>query len=115
MVATINASVSPSETGSTTAVREGWEVNLLTADELRVRLFGEWVLSTGARSPAELSRRLAQTPRPAKISFDAREVGAWDNVLIDFLSKLETIVSERDGFEPLVRGEECCDPPPPWP
>jgi len=40
---------------------------------------------------------------------------AWDNVLIDFLSKLETIVSERDGFEPLVRGEECCDPPPPWP
>jgi phospholipid/cholesterol/gamma-HCH transport system permease protein len=95
MVATINASVSPSETGSTTAVREGWEVNLLTADELRVRLFGEWVLSTGARSPAELSRRLAQTPRPAKISFDAREVGAWDNVLIDFLSKLETMAGAR--------------------
>ena len=70
-------------------------MNLLTAGELRVRLFGEWVLSSGARSSAELSRRLGETPRPTKISFDAREVGAWDNVLIDFLSKLETIAGEQ--------------------
>jgi len=91
MVATAYASV----TGSTTAAHNGWEVNLLTAGELRVRLFGEWVLESGARSSAELSRRLGETPRPTKISFDAREVGAWDNVLIDFLSKLETIAGER--------------------
>jgi phospholipid/cholesterol/gamma-HCH transport system permease protein len=95
MVATINASVSRGETGSTTAIHKGWELNLLTAGELRVRLFGEWVLSSGARSSAELSRRFGETPRPTKISFDAREVGAWDNVLIDFLSKLETIAGER--------------------
>ena len=95
MVATINASVSRRETGSTTDVHKGWEVNLLTAGELRVRLFGEWVLSSGARSSAELSRRIGETSRPTKISFDAREVGAWENVLIDFLSKLETIAGER--------------------
>ena len=95
MVATINASVSRRETGSTTDVHKGWEVNLLTAGELRVRLFGEWVLSSGARLSAELSRRIGETSRPTKISFDAREVGAWENVLIDFLSKLETIAGER--------------------
>ena len=95
MVATINASVSRGETGSTTAIHKGWELNLLTAGELRVRLFGEWVLSSGARSSAELSRRFGETPRPTKISFDAREVGAWDNVLIDFLSKLETMAGAR--------------------
>src|SRR5215472_7377156 len=95
MVATTNASVSRRGTGSTTAVRKGWEVNLLSAGELRVRLFGEWVLSTGARSAADLSLRLSETPCPTKISFDAREVGTWDNVLIDFLRKLETIAGER--------------------
>src|SRR5215467_15596484 len=70
MVATTNASVSRRATGSTTAIHKGWEVNLLTAGELRVRLFGEWVLESGARSSAELSRRLGETPRPTKISFD---------------------------------------------
>jgi phospholipid/cholesterol/gamma-HCH transport system permease protein len=67
----------------------------VTDGELRVRLFGEWVLASGARSSAELSRRLSETPRPAKISFDARELGAWDNVLVEFLNKLEAIAGER--------------------
>jgi len=95
MVATTDVSASLRETGSATAAHKGWEVNLLAAGELQVRLFGQWVLASGARSAAELSGRLGETPRPTKISFDAREVGAWDNVLIDFLSKLETIAAER--------------------
>jgi phospholipid/cholesterol/gamma-HCH transport system permease protein len=95
MVATTDASASQRETGSANPPHKGWEVNLLTAGELRIRLFGEWVLATGARSSAEISRSLGEAPRPTKISFDAREVGAWDNVLIDFLSKIETIAAER--------------------
>src|SRR5215469_4296476 len=95
MVATTDVSASLRETGSATAAHKGWEVNLLAAGELQVRLFGQWVLSGGTRSSTELSRRLGETPRPTKISFDAREVGAWDNVLIDFLGKLETIAAER--------------------
>lgn len=91
MAATTDAAVA----GSTAATHKGWDVNLLTAGELRVRLFGEWVLASGTRSSTELSRRLGETPHPTKISFDAREVGAWDNVLIDFLDKLETIAAER--------------------
>jgi phospholipid/cholesterol/gamma-HCH transport system permease protein len=58
-------------------------------------LFGEWVLASGARSSTELSHRLSETPRPAKISFDAGELGAWDNVLVDFLSKIEASAGER--------------------
>lgn len=96
MVASTGASVNMREAGSTTAAHKGWEVNLLAAGDLRVRLFGEWVLASGGtRSSTELSRRLGEAPRPTKISFDAREVGAWDNVLIDFLGKLETIAAER--------------------
>jgi phospholipid/cholesterol/gamma-HCH transport system permease protein len=96
MVATTQGSVSRRERRSPTADHKGWEENLLTAGELRVRLFGDWVLASGARSSAELSRRLSQTPSPTTISFDARELGAWDNVLIDFLNKLEAIAGERN-------------------
>jgi phospholipid/cholesterol/gamma-HCH transport system permease protein len=73
----------------------GWEADTLSDGELRIRLFGKWVLASGARSLAEITRRLEDTPRPAKISFDARELGEWDNILIDFLSKLEGIAGER--------------------
>jgi phospholipid/cholesterol/gamma-HCH transport system permease protein len=95
MIATTDASASLRETISATAAQKGWEVDLLTTGELRVRLFGQWVLASGVRSSLELSRRLGEAPRPTKISFDARELEAWDNVLIDFLSKLETLAGER--------------------
>lgn len=78
-----------------TAAHKGWEASLLTDGELRVRLFGEWVLASGARSLAELTRRLSESSRPTKISFEANELAAWDNVLIDFLSRLEAIAGER--------------------
>jgi phospholipid/cholesterol/gamma-HCH transport system permease protein len=73
----------------------GWEASLLAAGEFRIRLFGEWVLASGAHSPAELSRRLGQVPRATKITFDAQDLAAWDNILIEFLNKLETIAGER--------------------
>jgi phospholipid/cholesterol/gamma-HCH transport system permease protein len=95
MVAVTQVSVSPRGKGSASAALNGWEADLLTEGELRVRLFGEWVLASGARSSTELARRLSETPRPARISFDSRELGAWDNVLINFLNKLEAGAAER--------------------
>jgi phospholipid/cholesterol/gamma-HCH transport system permease protein len=95
MVAVTQVSVSPRGKGSASAALKGWEADLLTAGELRVRLFGEWVLASGARSFTELSPRLSETPSPTKISFDSRELGAWDNVLINFLNKLEAVAAER--------------------
>jgi phospholipid/cholesterol/gamma-HCH transport system permease protein len=93
MVATTEGSASLGGRRSTD--HEGWEANLSAGGELRVRLFGDWVLASGARSSAELSRRLGETPRPTKIAFEASELGAWDNVLIDFLNKLEAVAGER--------------------
>src|SRR5262249_56605268 len=80
---------------TTTNGRGGWEADLLAPGELRIRLYGEWVLSSGARSPAELSRLLGQAPQPSQISFDSSELGAWDNVLINFLDKIEAAAGER--------------------
>jgi phospholipid/cholesterol/gamma-HCH transport system permease protein len=67
----------------------------VTGGELRVRLFDEWTLASGARSSAELTRRLGETPGLTKISFDPHGLGGWDNVLIDFLNKLEALAGER--------------------
>jgi len=70
-------------------------VDSLTAGELRIRLYGEWVLSGGARSAAEISRRLSSAPRPSQICFDSSKLEAWDSVLVNFLTKLETAANER--------------------
>jgi phospholipid/cholesterol/gamma-HCH transport system permease protein len=96
MVATTQDSPAPRERRSAIADQLGWDGDLLAARELRIRLFGDWVLANGARSTAELSRRLGETPSPTKISFDTSELGNWDNVLINFLNKIETLAGERD-------------------
>jgi phospholipid/cholesterol/gamma-HCH transport system permease protein len=95
MAATTQSAASLRERERGAGAHKGWEANLSAAGELRVRLFGDWVLASGVRSSAELSRRLSETPRPTKISFDARELGAWDNILIEFLTKLEAVAGER--------------------
>ena len=95
MVAATHGSLSPRGKRSANAAPKGWEENLLSDGELRVRLFDEWVLASGTRSSTELSRRLSESPSLKKISFDLRELGAWDNVLINFLNKLETIAGKR--------------------
>jgi hypothetical protein len=53
------------------------------------------VPASGACSAAEISRWLPAAPPAAKISFDMQDLAAWDNVLIDFLNKIETIAGER--------------------
>src|SRR5271166_4340710 len=95
MAANTRNYANPAYGAHTATLRNGWEVSLLAAGEFRIRLFGEWVLASGAHSPAELSRRLSQVPRATKITFDTQDLTAWDNILIEFLNKLETIAGER--------------------
>src|SRR6516165_6921200 len=92
MVATTKAPGSPAR--PTTGAHGGWDADPLTAGELRIRLYGEWVLSGGARSAAEIARRLSSAPRPSQISFDSSELEAWDSVLVNFLTKLEAAAAE---------------------
>lgn len=85
----------PAQDRSPVALQRGWAVSLQAAGELRIRLTGRWVLASGACSSGEISRCLEATPAAATISFDVQDLGPWDNVLIDFLNKIETIAGER--------------------
>jgi phospholipid/cholesterol/gamma-HCH transport system permease protein len=93
MVGTTTAPPRPER--PTSAAPAGWDADLLTPGELRVRLYGEWILSGGARSAAEISQRLRSAAQPSQISFDASELEAWDSVLINFLTKIEAAAGER--------------------
>jgi hypothetical protein len=85
----------PGSDRSPVALQRGWAVSLQAAGELRIKLAGRWVLASGACSSGEISRCLEATPAAATISFDVQDLGPWDNVLIDFLNKIETIAGER--------------------
>jgi len=65
----------------------GWDALPAAAGDLEIRLFGRWTLAAGAQSVAGLDRLLP--PDTRQISFDARDLLAWDSVLIEFLCKLE--------------------------
>jgi hypothetical protein len=67
----------------------------LAGGKFRIRQFGEWVLASGAHPPDALSHRRSGTRRPTKIAFDAQDLTAWENILIQFLNKLETVAGER--------------------
>src|SRR5271165_982406 len=95
MAANTRNSANPAYGAHTATLRNGWEASLLAAGEFRIRLFGKWVLASGAHSPVELSRRLGEFPRATKITFDTQDLTAWDNILIEFLNKLETIAGQR--------------------
>lgn len=71
----------------------GWEVLPKVAGELEVRLSGRWTVATGAQSAAGLASSLP--PGTRLISFDTRDLSAWDSVLIDFLCKLESLAEAK--------------------
>ena len=52
---------------------------------LVVSLAGDWLLSTALPSPSAVLERLANTPAPAAVSFDAEGLGDWDTGLITML------------------------------
>src|SRR3954453_20425734 len=71
----------------------GWEALPKAAGELEVRLFGRWTVASGAQSAAGLAASLR--PDTRLISFDARDLPAWDSVLIEFLCKLESLAEAK--------------------
>jgi phospholipid/cholesterol/gamma-HCH transport system permease protein len=71
----------------------GWEALPKAAGELEVRLFGRWTVAAGAQPAAGLAASLR--PDTRLISFDARDLPAWDSVLIGFLCKLESLAEAK--------------------
>jgi len=62
---------------------------------LRLELAGDW---TGSRRPVtadELRRALATAPAVRRLTFDARQLGAWDSGLLTFLLMVGKVCAER--------------------
>ncbi|MDR3556943.1 MAG: ABC transporter permease [Syntrophobacteraceae bacterium] len=60
-----------------------------TADDtLIIRIEGNWNIAKGLASTEEFEKRLGTKPLPARIAFDASELGHWDSSLLAFLSKV---------------------------
>ena len=56
------------------------------SDVLLVRLAGRWALRNGLVSATSVETELQREPRPARIAFDARELGRWDSSIVVFLA-----------------------------
>jgi phospholipid/cholesterol/gamma-HCH transport system permease protein len=63
--------------------------------ELRLQLAGDW---TGNRRPVtadQLRRELATAPAVRRLTFDARQLGAWDSGLLTFVLMVGKVCAER--------------------
>lgn len=66
-----------------------------SADQLVVRLAGPWRMSGGVPDPSAITDALRADPKPARIAFDAGQLGAWDSALLIFLAHLAEVAQER--------------------
>lgn len=64
-------------------------------DTVVIRIGGAWNIASGLPSTGEFERRLRTEPVPARIEFDARDLGDWDSSLPAFLSKLTDYCAQR--------------------
>ncbi|HXV19586.1 MAG TPA: ABC transporter permease [Desulfuromonadales bacterium] len=65
------------------------------AGELRLQLAGAW---TGCRRPVtadQLRQELAAAPAVRRLTFDARQLGAWDSGLLTFVLMVGKVCAER--------------------
>jgi phospholipid/cholesterol/gamma-HCH transport system permease protein len=62
---------------------------------LVVRLRGAWTLATGIPPLADVEKALLAAPKPVRIAFDLRELGAWDSGLMSFVTRVGELARER--------------------
>ncbi len=92
--------------GPTTA---GLSVTSPAAEALLVRLSGDWKLTATLPSTSEVEKSLESGKGMRRVTFDARELGAWDSGLLTFLIKIFETCSKaeievaKDGLPEGVR------------
>lgn len=62
---------------------------------LVVRLRGAWTLATGIPPVADVEKALLASPKPVRIAFDLREIGAWDSGLMSFVTRVGELAKAR--------------------
>jgi phospholipid/cholesterol/gamma-HCH transport system permease protein len=96
----------PQETKHTGA---GLSVISRTVDTLLVKLSGEWKITETLPSPAKVEESFDPTKGIQRVTFDTRELGAWDSGLLTFLIKIfegcskAKIEVDREGLPEGVR------------
>jgi phospholipid/cholesterol/gamma-HCH transport system permease protein len=80
---------------ATPAARTGLVVETSRNDTLVVRLSGAWTTASGRPPAAEVDRRLASTPPPRRLVFDAEGLEDWDSGLLTFLLQVIAAAGER--------------------
>ena len=75
-----------------------------------LHLLGEWSVHGGVPSVETVVSALDETPAPARLTYDAGELGAWDSTLLTFLVRLaaaaeaRSVAEVRSGLPDGVRG-----------
>ena len=80
---------------ATPAARTGLAVETSRNDTLVVRLSGAWTTAADRPPAAEVDRRLASTPPPRRVVFDAEGLEDWDSGLLTFLLQVIAAAGER--------------------
>jgi phospholipid/cholesterol/gamma-HCH transport system permease protein len=87
----------------------GLSITTPAADTLLVKLSGDWKITEPLPATADLERALESARAIRRISFDAKELGAWDSGLLTFLIKVFEACSKakievvKDGLPEGVR------------
>jgi phospholipid/cholesterol/gamma-HCH transport system permease protein len=94
------------QTKPTTA---GLSVTTPTADTLLVKISGEWKITESLPSTADVEKALESAKGIRRITFDTKDLGAWDSGLLTFLIKIFEACSaakievDKDGLPEGVR------------
>ena len=77
---------------------------------LVIRLAGDWNVSTGVPSSAEVERELTGAPQPSAVIFDSSALGRWDSSLLLTLTRIieaaasQNIAMDRAGMPSGILG-----------
>jgi phospholipid/cholesterol/gamma-HCH transport system permease protein len=84
------------KSGSFGPVAERGEMSIVRGSDetVVIRLAGAWELATGLPSPDPVRRELA-SGRARAVTFDTRELRAWDSAVVTFLARVTEVCRER--------------------
>ena len=71
------------------------QFGLSDTGSLSLVLIGDWTLKSRLPSSDAVARRLETATMPTTLSYDARQLGAWDSGLLAFLTRVQEIAKAR--------------------
>src|SRR5208337_3244300 len=91
------------------AMRPELSFSQTTEGTMFIRLSGDWNLGNVLPSAAEVRKQIEVVPQMQRLSFDTKDLNAWDSGLLIFLTKVIDLCSQtgitvqKDGLPPGVQ------------